>query len=50
VVQGLQLLLDLRTGIVATRQQLLAKLLKGLEGTRTGVDLSTVLLERRRGG
>lgn len=48
VVQGLQLLLDLRTGVVASCQQLLAKLLKGLESARTGVDLSTVLLERER--
>ena len=43
-VQGLQLLLDLGAGVVAPRQQLLAELLEGLEGSGTGVDLSAVLL------
>ena len=47
-VQRLQLLLDLRAGVVPAGQQLLPKLLKGLEGARTGIDLSAVLLEKEK--
>lgn len=46
-VQSLQFLLDLRTGIVTTCEQLLPKLLKGLEGSSTGINLSPVLLQRK---
>lgn len=46
-VQSLQFLLDLRTGVVTTCQQLLPKLLEGLEGSSTGVDLGPVLLQRK---
>ena len=45
-VQGLQLLLDLRAGVVAPGQQLLAELLESLEGPGTGIDLSAVFLQR----
>lgn len=44
-VKSLQLLLDLRTGVVATGKKLLSKLLKGLEGACTSIDLSTVFLQ-----
>lgn len=48
VVQGVQLLLDLRASVVAPHQQLLAKLLKSLEGSGPSVDLGPVLLEEGR--
>lgn len=47
-VKSLQLLLDLRAGVVATGQKLLSKLLKGLEGACTSIDLSTVFLQDLR--
>lgn len=46
--KSLQLLLDLRAGVVATGKQLLSKLLKGLEGACTSIDLSTVFLQDLR--
>lgn len=46
LLQGLQPLLDVAAGVVASHQQLLAKLLKGLEGSRAGVDLRAVLLRK----
>lgn len=46
LLQGLQSLLDVAAGVVASDQQLLAKLLKGLEGSRASVDLRPVLLQK----
>lgn len=43
-VESLQLLLDLRAGVVATCKQLLSKLLEGLESACTSINLSAVLL------
>ena len=47
-VQSLQLLLDLWAGVVSPRQQLLAKLLEGLEGASPGINLGTMFLEEGR--
>lgn len=48
-VQSLQLLLDLRTGIVTSGQQLLAELFEGLEGSGASVDLRPVFLKKQNG-
>lgn len=47
-VQSLQFLLNLRTSIVASHQQLLTKLFKGLEGTGTSINLCAVFLKNRQ--
>lgn len=43
-VKSLQLLFDLRARVMPTSEQLLSKLLKGLEGSCTSIDLSAVFL------